>query len=186
LGKLKSFLTLVKLEMQDTVKDLVLSNFSRYVDFIDSYIPQSTDIESITDVSNTYEDGYVIASNVEEDFKKTHTPLFSVNLRIEEGKIKYQQNPMFFRGAVLNTFSKTLLELASIPDIESKILDSKFKKRVESYLNCPRLPEVEPQEPDSAERPKQYVSQDLWVWELYNRLEILINKAIAPLDDYLK
>lgn len=56
-GKLKSFLTLVKLEMQTALKNLIFREFNKYVKTISSYVPDSVEIISQTEVVNTYSDG---------------------------------------------------------------------------------------------------------------------------------
>lgn len=59
LGKLDSFLNLVRLEMQDTLHDLVDRNFHQYVSFIESFVPSTTTIHSLTHIENGYGDDYV-------------------------------------------------------------------------------------------------------------------------------
>lgn len=186
IGKLKSFLTLVKVTMQDTLMDLIKANLNKYVDFIASFMPETTVIESITQVSNKYSDGYQVSSLGEEDFRKLHTPLFSVDLRIIDGHIKYSDSPIFFKGTVLKTFSVTLQELGTIQEIEGKILDSKFKKKIDSYLSCPKLPEYAPDLGDGSDPLKKYENQNVWVWDLYKRLESIMIEAILPLDEFLE
>ena len=114
LGKLSSFFSLVKIQMQDTLFDLIRSNFTRYVDFIDSYIPKTTDIGSLIDVKNTYSDGYENHSKGGEDFKRTHIPLFTIDLQIVDNEVRYSEKPSYFEGTVLKTFKKTLEGLGMV------------------------------------------------------------------------
>ena len=184
-GKLKSFLTLVRLEMQASLKELIRTNFSKYVDTISSYVPATTQIISQTEVINTYADGKVLDSRQEPDYRRTHVPLFSIEVKIVEDKIKYSYVPKYFHGSVLRVFEDTLIELGKIHDVESKVLDNKIRRK-EFYLNCPRLEPARPEVPDPTIRPKEYISEDFWVWELHDRLDQVMTKAYTPLQDYIK
>jgi dynein heavy chain len=185
-GKLKSFMNLVKLQMQDTMTDLIHTNFNKFVETIESYIPKSTTINSVIDVVNEYSNGELVDSKIDQKFKQKILPLFAVELKIVEKKVQYSVNPKFFQGTVLRAFKDTLRELNRIPDIESKITGLNFKRRNDTYLNVPKLDEVMPAVPDPNERPKKYQSPNIWVWNLYTHLENITGQAIQPLLDFHK
>ena len=42
-----------------------------------------------------------------------------------------------------------------------------------------------PPEPDPRERPKKLPDENKWIYELYWRVKALMQKAIAPLGNYL-
>ena len=58
-GKLKRFLTVVRLMMQDTLLSLMKKCQQGYVDYIKSYIPKEVKINSTSDIVNIYDDGKV-------------------------------------------------------------------------------------------------------------------------------
>lgn len=186
-GKLKNFLTLVKLQMQTSLRNLIQINFTKYVDVILSYVPADIKIDSITAVVNRYADGHEIDSRQDKDYKRVHVPLFSIQIKIDDEKntLKYSQEPKYFRSAVTNAFMGTLRELGNIHDIESKVLEGRGGRR-DSYLSCPKLSEEEPEVPDPTLRPKEYVNEDAWMWHLFNRLDTNITKAYLPLEEYIK
>ena len=70
--------------------------------------------------------------------------------------------------------------------MESKILGKRFGKRSDNFLKAPQLEREEPEMPDPNERPKTYVSNDLWVFELYSKLEALMANAVKPLNAYIE
>ena len=184
-GKLKSFLTQVRLQMQTTLKNLVMINFNKYVEVISSFIPAKIDIVSVTEVVNTYANGEVVDSRKEIDRKRTHLPLFSVEIKIDKTKIIYSHEPRFFHGSVTKVFRDTLSVLGKINDIESKVLDNKIRGRT-TYLSCPKLEPTKPIHPDPSLRPREFVSEDEWVWLLYDRLDQIMTKGYTPLLDYIK
>lgn len=53
-GKLKRFLTVVRLMMQDTVHDLVSYNYHKFVNEIKSLIPTSVNVDDPSNIINTY------------------------------------------------------------------------------------------------------------------------------------
>lgn len=53
-GKLKRFLTVVRLMMQDTVLALIKRNYEKFVVFIQSFIPSQVDVENPSQVHNHY------------------------------------------------------------------------------------------------------------------------------------
>jgi dynein heavy chain len=178
-GKLKSFMNLVKLEMQDSLKYLIVENFNNYVTFIQSFIPKEVKITDENDVVNIFENE-IIDSKAPEDFKKKIQPFFHVDLKISEKDIVYSYGAQHFARCTCRVFKGTLDELSKIPDIESKVLDNKFKKRIDTFLEAPQLPKTKPIEPDPKAVPKRYMDENAWVWDLYEELEKAMAKAVKP------
>jgi dynein heavy chain len=178
-GKLKSFMNLVKLEMQDSLKYLIVENFNNYVAFIQSFIPKEVKITDENDVVNIF-DNEIIDSKAPEDFKKKIQPFFHVDLKISEKDIVYSYGAQHFARCTCRVFKGTLDELSKIPDIESKVLDNKFKKRIDTFLEAPQLPKTKPIEPDPKAVPKRYMDENAWVWDLYEELEKAMAKAVKP------
>jgi dynein heavy chain len=54
-GKLKRFLTVVRLMMQDTLLTLVERCYNGYYDFIKSFVPNKVIIKSSNEVENIYD-----------------------------------------------------------------------------------------------------------------------------------
>jgi len=55
-GKLKKFLTLIRLMMQDTLQSLVWHHFHLYYEFIKSFLPKNVVIKSTSEVINEFEE----------------------------------------------------------------------------------------------------------------------------------
>ena len=58
-GKLKRFLTVIRLMMQDTLLFLIRSNFDGYYSMIKSFIPERVEINNTNHIINYYSDGRV-------------------------------------------------------------------------------------------------------------------------------
>ena len=56
-GKLKKFLTVIRLMMQDTLYSLIRKNFDEYEQMIRSFIPIKIEIFSTNKVKNTFAGG---------------------------------------------------------------------------------------------------------------------------------
>ena len=56
-GKLKRFLTVIRLMMQDTLLSLIKRNFDQYATTIKDFIPVSIDIRETNHIINKYSDG---------------------------------------------------------------------------------------------------------------------------------
>jgi dynein heavy chain len=185
-GKLKSFLNLVKLQMQTTLRNLIEINFTKYVDIISNFVPETIDIVSVTEVINKYHDQQVVDSRLEQDYKRLHVPLFAIQVKIDEDlKIKFSQEPRYFKSTVTNAFSTTLKELGSIHTVEGKVLEGKGGK-FNSYLDCPKMKDSVVDDSDIYRKPKDYVSEHAWIWDLFDRLDSVMKKAYVPLEDYIK
>lgn len=174
-----------KLDMQDTLKHLIHENFISYVKFLKSFIPKEVIVKNENDVVNIFEDG-IVDSKAPENFKQRLYPFFHVDLKINDKKvIIYTHKPEEFLRIALIVFKKTLEELGKIPDIESKVLDNKFKKRIDTFLGSPFLPKTRPTDPNPKEVPRKYVDENMWVWELYQDLEENMKSAVEPLNEYI-
>jgi dynein heavy chain len=185
-GKLKSFLNLVKLQMQTTVRNLIETNFTKYVDIISNFVPEDIEIQSVTTVINKYKDGLTVDSREEQDYKRQHVPLFAIQIKTDDDKkIKYSQEPRYFKSTVTNAFTTTLKELGSIHTVEGKVLEGKGGK-FNSYLDCPKMKEYVVEDSEVYKKPKDYVSEHAWIWELFDRLDDIMKKAYLPLEEYIK
>jgi len=170
--------------MQDSLKYLIHENFTTYVKFLKSFIPTKVVINDENDVVNHFSNGDVVDSKEPETFKKKIQPFFHVDLKITDKDIIFTYKPDVFARCSCTIFTKTLQELAKIPDIESKVLDNKFKKRIDTFLNAPQLPKSKPIEPNAKEVPKKYMDEDAWLWDLHEDLKNSMNKAVEPLNEY--
>ncbi len=56
-GKLKRFLTLVRLMMQDTLTSLIWRNYHQYQAYINSFVPEKVIIKDTNNIVNIYSNG---------------------------------------------------------------------------------------------------------------------------------
>ena len=66
-GKLKRFLTVIRLMMQDTLLTLMKANFVKYAATIRDFIPTTVNIRNSNHIINQYRDG-VISDNTVKVF----------------------------------------------------------------------------------------------------------------------
>lgn len=89
-GKLKRFLTVVRLMMQDTVHTLVETNYKRFVEFLKSYIPESVNVDDPSNIINNYKMVNVL-------------PIFAIDMvkTNDDKEFLYSTNPMNFVNMIL-------------------------------------------------------------------------------------
>ncbi len=75
-GKLKRFLTVIRLMMQDTLQTLILANFYNYEAAIKNFIPNKVEILNTNHILNYYADGKITDSTKLSHSKFRKRPLF--------------------------------------------------------------------------------------------------------------
>jgi len=82
--QLKSFLVMLRLNMQDSLYTLIRRSYNDYYDFMKRFVPDKVEIIKENDVINTWSDGNVIDHKLKDEFwtpkKDDHKPLFLVQL----------------------------------------------------------------------------------------------------------
>ncbi|KAL4440889.1 hypothetical protein ABPG74_009302 [Tetrahymena malaccensis] len=180
-GKLKKFLTVIRLMMQDTVTSLVQRNYNDYRDMILSFIPSKVIVHDTSNVEN------VFPEHVDE--KKRTRALFQLDLKTQNDEIFIYspKNPEVFVNVVLHVFDKALEELAKIPDLEPKIASNLYKgQNLETYIKTPQKPREKPVDPDPNARPRKFPDENKWIWEMAELLKERVGQATEPLADYLQ
>ena len=109
-GKLKKFLTMVKLMMQDSLFNLTYNSCHKFIETLTTYVPASTVIESASKVSNTYE---LTPEQLEVDpeYAKRNPPipLFAIDILKGPGdKFVYSTDPKMFITRVVEVFQDGL------------------------------------------------------------------------------
>lgn len=121
-GKLKRFLTVVRLLMQDTLLSLVKRCYNDYYDFIRSFIPKEVTINSSSDVINRYDLS-------DKSITWRQRPLFTLDLNKHpsKDKFKYSTKAKNFVNTLMVIFDKALEDVSKIPNLEPKILADLYK-----------------------------------------------------------
>lgn len=181
-GKLKRFLTQVRLMMQDALYTMIHRSLFDFREYLMSFIPDQVIIEGQSSVQN------IFTRKVPDRFKaNAGNTLIKIDLvrTANMNEFNYMTRPAKIVEEVLGLVSKGLEEMEKIPDLEPKILESLFKaKRSASHILTPQLPKSEPTIPDPNERPKRYPDENKWVWDLYQDLKGILEKAVEPLKEY--
>ena len=184
-GKLKRFLTTVRIEMQDVLRILIRRSYESYCQTITHYIPGSVEIKSTNEVLNNFP-----GNDQDSENKKTPTALFLIDL-IKGSRDEFMytvQKPRFFVEQLLHIFDRTLEELAKIPDLEPRIMIDVLGPvmRRDIYLRVPQKPKEKPVKPPDWEKPRRLIDENKWVWDLYENLKLSLERAVEPLLEYLK
>lgn len=175
-GKLKRFLTVVRLMMQDTVQTLVHSNYTKFVEYLKSFIPGSVNVDDPSNIINHFQN------------KPAPLPIFVIDMikTNDDKEFLYSTNPQSFVNMIIHLFDKTLEEMAKVPDLEPKLLTDLYKQKTDSYIKTPVKPKERPQTPNPSERPRKFADENKWLWLLIEHIRDELLRGISPLQDYLK
>lgn len=176
-GKLKRFLTVIRLNMQDSVFDLLKRSLKGFVRFFKLRIPARVCVKSENEIENEYVEGSI------------RQPVLSIDFIQVAGKEEFNFlfKPDKIKNDLLNLFEKAVDELKTIPDLEPKILEGLNKaKKTETFILTPILPKKEPEVPDPRNVPKRYADENKWVWDLRQELSADLERAVRPLDEFRK
>lgn len=116
-GKLKRFLTVVRLMMQDTLLSLIKKCYFSYYHFISSFVPSEVVIESSNNVKNVFKNDKSVRK---ED--PSHLLTIELMKTVSDDDFLYSTKPQNFVTTLLLIFDKALEELAKISDLEPRIL----------------------------------------------------------------
>jgi dynein heavy chain len=155
--KLKKYMTVVKLVMQDTLYALVFRSMTGYLKFFDNFIPYEVDVNDVNDVVNKYypeevEDklnttnDLINAQDVLNSFNtitKDITgeedefivdpgekwPLFQINItKKDDRRIEYTTKEKDLIDEILGLFDWGLTQMQQIPQVEPLLLPNLIKK----------------------------------------------------------
>jgi dynein heavy chain len=174
-GKLKRFLTVIRLNMQDSVFDLLKRSLRGFVEFFKSRIPMGVTIISENQIQNEYAEESVRQAVLSVDF---------IQVAGKE-EFNYLFKPDKIKNDLLLLFEKAVEELKTIPDLEPKILEGLNKaKKTETFILTPILPKKAPEVPDPTNVPRRYADENKWVWDLREELRCHLEKAVKPLSEF--
>ena len=180
-GKLKKFLTVVNFMMQDTVLTLSKNSVQEFVDFLLSFIPEETIVNSTADVKIRFKTVY---DAITQEPKPEPKPLFVLDLIMKPGQLmpQYGTDPKDVLRTVLDIFDAGNKTLTEIPQLEPQLLKHLFKTHVKKMLKAPIRPDEKPIPP---EKPNILPNENTWLWDAYELIRDNLEKAIAPLQDFL-
>ena len=185
-GKLKRFLTLVRLEMQDVLLTLSKREFFMYHETIEYFVPEDVKIQRANTVHNTFKPD----SKLPADKATKRIPLFQIDLikHSHDNKFMYSTSLEKIVDQICDVFENTASGLGKVQDLEPKILSDLYNPtKREACIKAPMLRKDEPPpEPDPNERPKKLSDENKWIYDLYWRVRTLMKRAVAPLNTYLE
>lgn len=181
-GKLKRFLTMVRLNMQDSVLHLCMKNYENYKNWIKSFVPLSIEIIETNKVNNIFPKT--------DEGKENPQPLFAIDLlkSTSNDEFLYSTPPKNFLTSIMTHFDRIFEDLSRIPDIEQKVLSEVYKthQRIETFIKTPVRPSEKPII-DANDMPiKRFTTDNHWIWWIYEDLKENLEKGIAPLYEYIK
>jgi dynein heavy chain len=210
-GKLKKFLTLVNFMMQDTVLNMCKNSVHEFVEFMLNFIPDETLISSAAVVTNKYHRFEGLDLNAEDDsipvreddldgvketkgwvnkkFAKDSNPdpLFQLDLILKGKNLipQYSNPPKDIVIKIKEVFEEGIRCLQEIPHLEPMLLRHLFKTHVAKTIKTPVIPPEKPKAPDPNNK-KALVDENTWLWEAFDKLIQNLERAIIPLDEYVK
>ncbi|KAL4427402.1 hypothetical protein ABPG74_009674 [Tetrahymena malaccensis] len=190
-GKLKRFLTVVRLQMQDTILTLVKRCYIGLYDYLLAFVPLEVQIENPNKVKNMYRESDELRNQTQQNGGREDpmNALFLIDLvkTQNDQEFVYSTNPMNFINMIIQTFEKGLEEISKIPDLEPKIVQELHKSmKAETYIRTPMKPRERPITPDMSARPRKFPDENKWIWDLLENLKLQLIEGIKPLDEYLE
>jgi len=188
-GKLKKFLTLIRIKMQETVQFLFEKSFKKYVDTILKFIPPECSVISTNKVENKY------AKNQLDDLERPPFPLFTVELsaigKPEEMPV-FSQDPKKLVDIAVWLYDKAGDDLQQITQVEPKVMPHFFKTVLRADLRVPFRPQKRLQNPSKLDKTvllttkmdKKELEDNAWMDEYYEKLKDKLIEAVKPLDVY--
>ena len=184
-GKLKRFLTLMRLEMQDVLLTVAKREFYAFYNLIEYYVPESVQVVKAATVHNTFKPDPKLPPE-----KDKRGALFQIDLikHSHENKFMYSTSLEKIVDQICDVFENAVAGLGKVPVLEPKILPDLYSRTgKEAFIKAPMLRKNEaPPEPDPNEKPKKLPDENKWIYELYWKLRGLMQKAIKPLNAYLE
>lgn len=178
-GKLKKFLTLVKIKMQVTVQSLFEKSYKKYLNTLLRFLPKSCKINSPCNVTNEYDNSQL------DELGHEPFPLFTVELsavgKPEEMPI-YSQDIKKVVDIALRLFDKGIEDNQQIMQVEPKIMQQFFKSIVKLNLRVPFRPQKKPSYITRDD--KKELEDNAWLDEYYEKLKVELTRAIQPMEAY--
>ena len=213
-GKLKKFLSLVNFMMQDTVLNLCKNSVEEFVIYMLNFIPDQTEITSAGVVNNRYlsleqksmeadfEEDYNIKINADDSPEvrackeyinekttknKNPEPLFLLDLILKGKNLIpfFNYVPSDIVAKIKEVFEQGVKSLQDIPHLEPMLLKQLFKTHTTKTIKTPVIPHEKPKAPDPND-PRALIDENTWLWEAFEKLLVNMERAIVPLDEYVK
>eukprot|EP01022_Parablepharisma_sp_SALTPOND_P028499 TRINITY_DN71064_c2_g1_i1.p1 TRINITY_DN71064_c2_g1~~TRINITY_DN71064_c2_g1_i1.p1 ORF type:complete len:4083 (+),score=665.19 TRINITY_DN71064_c2_g1_i1:2435-14683(+) len=186
-GKLKKFLTLIRIKMQETVKYLFEKSFKKYVDTLVRFVPRECKVISPSSVDNVYSKFQL------DELERPPFPLFTVELsaigKPEEMPI-FSQDPKKLVDIAVFLFDKAVDDLQQIAQVEPKVMPHFFKTVLKVDLRVPFRPQKRIANPTKLDRvagtkfDQKELEENGWLDEYYEKLRTELTNAVKPLETY--
>ena len=134
-GKLKKYLTMVKIMMQDTLFTTTHRSLHKFVEVISRYIPVRVNISSPKEVTNEFElTAQQLLTDPEHARNNPPIPLIAIDI-LKGGKMfMYSTDPLHVVERTKQIFEEGLNKIKEIPTMEEVVMEHLFKKRGSKLL----------------------------------------------------
>ncbi len=177
-GKLKKFLTLAKIRMQETVIELFDKSYKKFVKTILKFIPERINVISVSEIENAYSEYQA------DDAGHNPIPLFSIELaaigKPEEMPV-FSYEPKKLIDIMMWLYDKGIDDLQNISQVEPKVMTKFFKAMLKTNLRVPFRPN---KKGAIINAEKKELEDNAWLDENYEKLKSEITRAVIPLEAY--
>lgn len=188
-GKLKKYLTMVKIMMQDSLFTLTHKSLHKFVDTLEKFIPNDVTVYSPKEVRNLF-DLTEEQLSIDPEYARNNPPIPLIAIDILKGgkMFLYSTDPNQVIEKTKQIFEEGLAKIKDIPTMEEVVMESLFKKQGgKTPLKVPVIPVDQPIFPKEDEKKVgKLPDENTWVWNLREKVFSLMTKAIQPLHDYIK
>lgn len=164
-GKLKKFLTQVKMIMQDTLLAITQRSVTHFVENMLKFLPHAVNVIDSYKVENSY---FTKEEREANESLSDPFPLFQIELTtdLNTGDPRYSTSPAEVSQVIHAIFDKGINNLKDIPSPEQKVLPHLFKSNVKTFLKSTNRPIYKPEDPDPNDK-KQLPDENSWIFDLY-------------------
>lgn len=149
LGKLKKYLTMIKVMMQDSLYTLTVKSCYKFVETIENYIPYDVVITNPLKVQNTYKLTKE-QQEVDPEYARNNPPIPLLSIEIIKGgdMFVYSVDPNSVVEITKIIFEEGLSKIRTIHSIEEVVMEHLFKRQEgKSSLKVPVIPDSKPVPP---------------------------------------
>ena len=117
---------------------------------------------------------------------KEPEPLYVLDLILKGSIVPiYSTNPANIVQSIREIFEEGVNCLQEIPQLEPILMKHLFKTHGKKTIKAPIIPQEQPKVPDRSNK-KALIDENTWLWEASELLLKNVEKAIEPLNDYVK
>ncbi|CAD8066256.1 unnamed protein product [Paramecium sonneborni] len=149
--QLDRFFQLTRMRLQDALLNFLKINFEKFINYLNTHIPEDVQIQSYSQVHNIYTNQYAIIK-----------PLYSIQILFKVNEICYSFNPIQFKDIILGFFELIYEAIGNIPDPETRLIEYFQKEFLYTMNGNLKAPEKEQKYIDTIDNLSNKIKKSLF------------------------